>query len=641
MKREIKIIILTSVVVSALFGTVWHFLERENVEFRDTEKPFENGGGRDTGKAFDQDAERLRRTQDFIAKNRQILTADRVPRENYDDAFKLVQKSCIPCHSGNAPGGDYDFSSKQLLSEILNEERDFVIETIKDSPMPPKASGWKKAYSRKYQVEQDELQKMQLTDEERARLIGYLNSYEFVEKTKRSFLSQEEIINHIYNDLSLVHPNIRHHMRYVSFANFYNSGSSSSDIIIFKYGIHKLLSSLTWISHMVKISEVENTFGTVLRIDLRHLVDTKKRYWDSHTWHKITKHNPYYVHTPTKAHKVLRSILKTDQYLVRGDWLAFALSRPPLYHDLQDLPTKLEHLEMLIGINIQKNIIRTERASGPRLVHRGGTTNSGVSDNHRIIERHDLPNWSGAFWISYDFLAPSDPKKDIRKHPFGPFGEDPFLHDGGEVIFTLPNGLQSYLLIDSKGNRIDVAPTEIVQNKGGNDARITNGISCFECHTEGIRDIKFEMRNYEASFVKSKFTKTESLKFFHLYAPDKTKVYMELDKIRYLEKLKYIHGRDITFDPISKLVNEFNKRVSFTKAASELNLKESGQRSLFGLFEKFKSIADMNSLQKQLTQDGLSRENFIHDFSLLRERLPHLSPDVSDYEYEFEPLPSL
>ncbi|MDC0157068.1 hypothetical protein OAK38_04830 [Verrucomicrobia bacterium] len=528
-----------------------------------------------------------------------------------------------------------------MLSEILKDERDFIIETIKDSPMPPKASGWKKAYSQKYLVEQVDLEGLQLTKEEEGRLIRYLGSFKYVEKTRRSFLSQEEIINHIYKDLANVRQDIRRHMRYVSFSNFYNSGISDEKINIFKIGIKKLLSSLTWGPQIVKITEVENTFGSVLKIDLRYLVDTQKRCWDMHTWDRITKHNPYYIHTPTKAHKVLSSIFQTDQYIVRGDWLAFALSQPPLYHDLQKLPKKLEHLEILLGINIRENIIKTERASGPRLVHRGGTTNSGVSDNHRIIERHNLPNWKGAFWISYDFLSPSDPKKDIRKHPFGPHGKDPFEHDGGEIIFNLPNGLQSYLLIDSKGNRIDVAPTEIVQNKGGNDAIITNGISCFECHTEGMRDMKFEMRNYASSFVNSSFTKADSLKFLHLYAPDKTRVRMEYDKIRYLEKLKFIHGRDITYDPISTLVNEFNKRVSFRSAAAELNLTENGQRSLFELFERLSSLNDFGSLQTQLNQNGLSRENFIHDFSLLRKHLHFLSPTFSIYDYDFEPLPQL
>ena len=57
---------------------------------------------------------------------------------------------------------------------------------------------------------------------------------------------------------------------------------------------------------------------------------------------------------------------------------------------------------------------------------------------------------------------------NLFRFPLGPaFADNPFPnqafeHAGGEIIFNLPNGLQGYLLVDAKGDRIDAGPIDIV-----------------------------------------------------------------------------------------------------------------------------------------------------------------------------------
>ena len=87
---------------------------------------------------------------------------------------------------------------------------------------------------------------------------------------------------------------------------------------------------------------------------------------------------------------------------------------------------------------------------------------SGVSQNNRLIEWHKFAY--GSYWKSYDFGG-NVGRQNLFEHPLGPGTADAeFKHDGGEIIFTLPNGLQGYLLVDGQGKRIDKGPTTIVSD---------------------------------------------------------------------------------------------------------------------------------------------------------------------------------
>ena len=69
-----------------------------------------------------------------------------------------------------------------------------------------------------------------------------------------------------------------------------------------------------------------------------------------------------------------------------------------------------------------------------------------------------------------------------------------FRHDGGEVVFHLPNGLQGYYISDASGNRIDEAPIDIVSNPAASNPAVRNGLSCIGCHTEGMKTFEDEVR---------------------------------------------------------------------------------------------------------------------------------------------------
>lgn len=103
----------------------------------------------------------------------------------------------------------------------------------------------------------------------------------------------------------------------------------------------------------------------------------------------------------------------------------------------------------------------------------------------------------------------------LKRFPHGPkelapldAGLLPFEHDGGEMIFSLPNGLQGYYLSNAAGKQLDVGPTTIVSFRKrpiGKGVEIINARSCVDCHADGILSKRDQLREHiETSTLFSK-----------------------------------------------------------------------------------------------------------------------------------------
>src|SRR4029077_1062992 len=115
-------------------------------------------------------------------------------------------------------------------------------------------------------------------------------------------------------------------------------------------------------------------------------------------------------------------------------WFAFTVSQPPLYYSVLKLPNTFQELTREQGINVEADIRNF-------VAQRAAFQHSGVSQNNRLIERH--PSRSGYFWTSYDFSGNRD-RQNLFEFRLGPGGNGVFRHDGGETLFSLPNGFQGY-----------------------------------------------------------------------------------------------------------------------------------------------------------------------------------------------------
>jgi hypothetical protein len=302
-------------------------------------------------------------------------------------------------------------------------------------------------------------------------------------------ISNKDVVSLIAKDLdSAAIPQVRKlGTRYLTLTNIYNSCVDDKTVDIYRQGAIKLVNSLARLSTVTRIDTIDPA-KTILRINIDDLG------WSATHWETILAVYPYATRPPDSLlNEAIESVTKTKLAYVRADWFAFTASRPPLYNRLLGLPTTVQELERQLSVDVTKDL-------ETYIAKRVGFQNSGVSENNRLIERH--PSRSGYFWTSYDFGS-NGGVKSLFEHPLGPGGPDGFQHDGGETIFSLPNGFQGYFLNNAKGQALEKGPTNIVRdaNRAADkrDPSVINGISCMGCHVFGMQKATDEIRSYVVS----------------------------------------------------------------------------------------------------------------------------------------------
>ena len=298
----------------------------------------------------------------------------------------------------------------------------------------------------------------------------------------RSFITPKRLLETIQHHIETLPIPNRAFARYFSTTHLYNAGFSTEVLQSHYLALSKLVNSLSWAADIVNPEPI-NTEQTLFYIDLRNYD------WDKDLWPEIEKRYPYNIKYEGADQTDLRDLfidlqseMSCEVPYVYMDWFLGKASEPPLYNEILALPDTDTDLETLLDVDVVSNL---KNDPGVR-VWRAGIIISGVSHHNRVVERHKARY--GAYWKSYDF-AGSSGTKDISAYPLS------FEHDGGEVVFNLPNGLQAYHLFDAAGMRLDKAPTEIVAlDQASGDPAVYNGISCIGCHTEGIKPFADDIR---------------------------------------------------------------------------------------------------------------------------------------------------
>lgn len=368
------------------------------------------------------------------------------------------------------------------------------------------------------------------------------------------------MVTAIADDIVAQDASRRQGMRYVTLTHFYNACASNKDMVRYRQGVVKLLNSLSRNPTVLKMRTIDPN-ATIIAFNLDDLD------WSKEDWARIVGSYPYGMRPDVMAYDAATSITGTKLPWVRGDWFAFAASRPPLYYDLLRLPGTFAELEREEGVDVKANIEAF-------LARRAGFQKSGVSKHNRLIERHPIP--SGYFWTSYDFKGDA-PAQSLFIHPLGPYGAGAFQHDGGETIFSLPNGFQAYYLNTAEGERLRKGPTEIVLDDSQRDRAVTNAISCFGCHNQGIRQASDDIRKHvlhDKSFPMGVRRKVEAL-----YAPPaEMKELLAADAARF-RKAMLSAGLDPDLDSqtegvesINFLSRAYEKSVDLRIAAAEYGL---------------------------------------------------------------------
>ena len=374
-----------------------------------------------------------------------------------------------------------------------------------------------------------------------------------IPKPKRSFITPEVMLQAIYTHVGSLTDFDRPFARYFTLTHLYNAGANDDNLRAYRNALSKLVNSLSWGKRVRKPISIDPE-ETIFYIDLRHYE------WDSRSdpWYKIQQAYPYNINFKFSTYEALCQDTNCEVPFVRADWFIATASLPPLYYDILDLPKTDRELEIQLEVDIAANI---KNAPGIR-VWRAGFNESGVSRNNRVVERHE--SRYGAYWKSYDFSGNAG-QQNIFSHPLT------FKHDGGEIIFNLPNGLQAYYLSNSIGTRLDAAPIDIVSNAGARDPVVRNGLSCMGCHTEGMKIFEDQLRSVIVQISNPPYDKAQALR---LYA-EKTEMdnLIREDTKRYKQAVEAAGGVFGGSEPIQQLVKQFEGPIDATHAAAEVGLK--------------------------------------------------------------------
>lgn len=504
-------------------------------------------------------------------------TAPPAPGDLANQGFGILKKYCYRCH-----GIDFKVPGYNVLDRTI-----LVARHDKDEPPyvtpgdPEKSLLWQRVG-----VEKDMPPSgAKPTDAEKLLLKRWIEAgAPFPGRPARPFKSETESLALIRDHLRKVDPAERRFQRYFTLTHLYNNNHVTADELrLYRAAFAKLANSLSWKPSLV-VPRVVDADGTIYNVDLRSLG------WDeADLWKEILKAYPYgltHSHVADlekrKLAEEVSALAGNELPYLRADWFVATAARPPLYHALLQLPANAQVLERQLRVNVTKDFLDNQLA-------RAGLLTSGVSKQNRLLDRHEAI--FGSYWKSYDFKS-NEETGNLVKFPLGPvFSGNPFTSQafeqaGGEIIFSLPDGLQGYLLVDSQGKRIDEGPIAIVRDSQETSGTpvIVNGLSCMACHKHGM--IRFEDKLREGSAVAG----AALLKVQDLYREKQhMNSLLAKDENRFLQALETVTGSFLKIDddknkainefpePIGAIARLYVKDLSLEEVALELGLGDPKQ----------------------------------------------------------------
>jgi WD40 repeat protein/mono/diheme cytochrome c family protein len=476
----------------------------------------------------------------------------------YADAQRILNTHCHRCHGqdGSVEGGfNYvlDFAKLSARKKVIpgNAAGSPIVRRISNGSMPPAG------------------ETPRVSDADLDTLKRWIDAGAQTDDTPvRAAISSNDVAERILEDLEKFDRRARRFQRYFTLHHLHNAGLSDSELQTYRNALAKLVNSLSWHPE-IRNPEPIDLAKAILRIDLRWYQ------WDATLWNRVLNDYPYGVLDDTATARVLMVNTATKVPTIRADWFVATASRAPLYYDLLQLPGNLPELERQLRVDAAVNI-QQER------VMRVGFNGSGVSRFNRVLERHDSAH--GAYWRSYDFDEPpqnlnertsSQPpdRRNIFAFPLGPgVVTSSFQHAGGEMIFTLPNGLHGYYLTNAVNERLNKAPTAIVSDPRRPDRAVEAGVSCMSCHLTGILPKADQVREHLEKNPKA-FNRADAELIAALYpAKDKTLAAMESDGKKYSAAVAKTGAKVGRTEAVGIITQRFEADVDLTLAAAEVGV---------------------------------------------------------------------
>lgn len=332
-------------------------------------------------------------------------------------------------------------------------------------------------------------------------------------------------------------------VRYVSIAHL--GSLPAKDLQTVRFGLEKALNGVSWAPELGKLTPLDES-RTVFRMKIADYGLGVAQ------WNSIER-----------AEQAEGNVLRVgDATLVKGDWLVFAVTRPEVYDRLVKIPQVENMLERSLGVDRSRAVYM-------------GVTDSPVAYAPRMLERIPITQngKEGYYWRSYDFFLKGSADRALKTGDVSyASGRGVSQLIAGEFIFSLPNGLQAYMLSGFGAQHRFDADARVARDGRREDKLVLNGESCITCHAAGLNYRKDEVRPGLGgdSAAVAKFPDQATLDA--LFEKDNKRFQAALDALGYPE---------ISAEPVARTLDVFKKDRSFR----DFRTQRGETDAVFGLME--------------------------------------------------------
>ena len=318
-----------------------------------------------------------------------------------------------------------------------------------------------------------------------------------------------------WRDIEKVVPPDRPFVRYLTLQSIPNDGRRKTARAVAR----------GWMNHLSlrrRIAYPTEQTGTLIRVDLRDYG------WDAADWEEFVATDPYVSYTTVDQATLdaLAYYTGASRAIARFDRFAARTSVEPLYSRFLNLPPDLAGLQKQFGV--QKEAVQSlaliQRAAIP-------AGYSEVALHNRLIDRY--PTITGYYYQTFDTKT-NVADQNVLDNPFG------IRFDGGEIIWSLPNGLQGYYLINAENKQVAEVPPDIARDSHTpySNKSVTNARSCVACHSEGLKPLAdvISKRIRERRVALDSYDKAKAIELEELFL-SRLKESLDRDKRQYADAL--------------------------------------------------------------------------------------------------------
>ena len=254
--------------------------------------------------------------------------------------------------------------------------------------------------------------------------------------------------------------------------------------MVAKYTLPFWIHSLSYASNIKHPQKISDTL---------YAIDIRDYNWTNEAWEKVSNLDPYFRKPMVNSEKYDYLRLNAGNAILRADWFIVHTSdvtkqvdrdiKNPLYYELLyakiGIPKNIDEFRKAWGVDINKIRNLGSVLTGV-MVDKG---HSGVSRNNRQMFRSRTE--LGYYWETEDVKS-IEGKKDYLEN-LRPDIRPAEEKDAGEAITNNFLGLQTYMLVDGQGKRVEFAdPTLVIDHSDAQDRRVRTSKSCVVCHSGGI-----------------------------------------------------------------------------------------------------------------------------------------------------------